>query len=57
MAGGATPGARLLRASVRFQQPGLDVQGDYWVFKGFEIKNAGDNCIGVSGSHNTFDQR
>jgi hypothetical protein len=35
---------------------GLNVTGDYWEFRGFEIRNAGDNCIGISGSNNTFDQ-
>ena len=35
---------------------GLNFTGDYWIVRGFEIQNAGDNCIAVSGSNNTFDQ-
>jgi len=34
---------------------GFDLQGDYWHFAGFEVENATDNCIAISGSHNTIE--
>ncbi|HEX3775551.1 MAG TPA: hypothetical protein VHV51_13860 [Polyangiaceae bacterium] len=34
---------------------GFDLQGDYWHIVGFEVENAGDNCIAISGSHNTIE--
>jgi hypothetical protein len=34
---------------------GLNVTGDYWHVRGFEIKNANDNGIAISGSHNTIE--
>jgi hypothetical protein len=34
---------------------GFDLQGDYWHFLGFEVENATDNCIAISGSHNTIE--
>jgi len=34
---------------------GFDLQGDYWHFVGFEVENAMDNCIAISGSHNTIE--
>jgi hypothetical protein len=56
MTGGTRPTLDFSAQAFGSSNRGLDVQGDYWIFKGFEIKNAGDNCIGVSGSHNVFDQ-
>ena len=38
-----------------FGNRGIEVRGDYWELRGFEIQNAGDNCIAVDGSNNTFD--
>ena len=34
---------------------GLNITGDYWHVRGFEIKNANDNGIAISGSHNTIE--
>jgi pectate disaccharide-lyase len=34
---------------------GIDLQGDYWHFKGIEVRNAADNCINIGGSHNTIE--
>ncbi len=34
---------------------GFDIAGDYWHLKGFEVENASDNCIAISGSHNTIE--
>jgi len=34
---------------------GLILNSDYWYFKGFEIANAGDNGVLLSGSNNTFE--
>jgi hypothetical protein len=34
---------------------GFNVSGDYWHLRGFEVKNAADNCINISGSHNTLE--
>ena len=34
---------------------GFDVRADYWHLRGFEVKNASDNCIIISGSHNTVE--
>ena len=34
---------------------GFTVPGSYWHLKGFEVKNAGDNCINISGSNNTVE--
>ena len=31
------------------------MRGDYWHIRGLEIENAGDNCINISGSHNTVE--
>jgi hypothetical protein len=54
MAGGARP---VLDFSAQaFGSRGIEVRGDYWVLRGFEIKNAGDNCIAIDGAHNVFDQ-
>jgi hypothetical protein len=39
-----------------FGSRGIEVTGDYWVLSGFEIMNAGDNCVAISGSNNVFDQ-
>ncbi len=34
---------------------GFTIPGSYWHLKGFEVKNAGDNCINISGSNNTVE--
>lgn len=34
---------------------GIQVKGDYWHIKGIDVMNAGDNCIHISGSHNTIE--
>lgn len=34
---------------------GIDLSGNYWVFKGFDIYKAGDNGMHVSGSYNIFE--
>jgi hypothetical protein len=54
--GGTRPVLDFSGQAVGSSNRGIDVKGDYWEFRGFEIKNAGDNCIGVSGSNNVFDQ-
>jgi hypothetical protein len=56
VAGGARPVLDFSAQTVASGNRGIDVQGDYWELRGFEIKNAGDNCVAVSGSHNVFDQ-
>ncbi len=56
VAGGTRPVLDFSGQAVASSNRGIDVKGDYWEFRGFEIKNAGDNCIGVSGSNNVFDQ-
>jgi hypothetical protein len=56
VAGGTRPVLDFSGQAVASSNRGLDVTGDYWEFRGFEIRNAGDNCIGISGSNNTFDQ-
>jgi hypothetical protein len=35
---------------------GFELSGDYWHLRGLELENAGDNCIHISGSHNTVEQ-
>jgi len=35
---------------------GFEISGDYWHMKGIEVENAGDNCILITGSHNTVEQ-
>lgn len=35
---------------------GFEVPSTYWYLLGFEVKKAGDNCIHVAGSHNTFER-
>jgi pectate disaccharide-lyase len=35
---------------------GLELSGDYWHITGLELENAGDNCLHISGSHNTIEQ-
>jgi hypothetical protein len=35
---------------------GINLSGNYWYFKGFTLRNAGDNGLYVSGSYNTFEQ-
>ena len=56
VAGGTRPVLDFSGQAFGSSNRGIDVKGDYWEFRGFEIKNAGDNCIGISGSNNTFDQ-
>jgi hypothetical protein len=56
VAGGARPVLDFSGQAVSSSNRGIDVTGDYWELRGFEIKNAGDNCVAVSGSNNTFDQ-
>jgi hypothetical protein len=56
VAGGTRPVLDFSGQAVSSSNRGLNVTGDYWEFRGFEIRNAGDNCIGISGSNNTFDQ-
>jgi hypothetical protein len=34
---------------------GLEIKGDYWHIKGIEVANAGDNCVHITGSHNTIE--
>jgi hypothetical protein len=35
---------------------GISLTGNYWYFKGFTLRNAGDNGLYVNGSYNTFEQ-
>ncbi|HKU44982.1 MAG TPA: right-handed parallel beta-helix repeat-containing protein, partial [Polyangiales bacterium] len=35
---------------------GLSISGSYWHVRGLELMNAGDNCIHISGSHNTIER-
>jgi hypothetical protein len=35
---------------------GIQLTGNYWHFKGFTLRNAGDNGLYVNGSYNTFEQ-
>ena len=56
IAGGTRPVLDFSGEAVASSNRGLDVTADYWEFRGFEIRNAGDNCIAISGSNNTFDQ-
>jgi len=35
---------------------GLQITGNYWHLRGIEVMNAGDNCIHISGAHNTIEQ-
>jgi hypothetical protein len=34
---------------------GLQISGDYWHIRGIDVINAGDNCIHISGPHNTLE--
>ena len=34
---------------------GLAISGDYWHLRGLDVINAGDNCINISGAHNTIE--
>lgn len=34
---------------------GIQISGSYWHLKGFDVMKAGDNCIHISGSHNTIE--
>ncbi len=59
----AVPGTRPLinfatqpkDAAVSDSFRGFDIQGDYWRLSGFEVENASDNCVAISGSHNTIE--
>jgi len=35
---------------------GLAISGDYWHIRGIDVINAGDNCINISGAHNTIER-
>ena len=50
------PGDRLLAASARHvEQARPQHHRQLLACRGFEIKNANDNCIAISGSHNTIE--
>jgi hypothetical protein len=34
---------------------GIQISGSYWHIRGVDVINAGDNCIHISGSHNTIE--
>jgi len=56
----AAPGARPLfdfAAQPRGESAarGLQISGSYWHIRGIDVVNAGDNCIHISGSHNTIE--
>jgi hypothetical protein len=56
----AMPGARpILDYSMEVKGSssarGIEVRGNYWHIRGIEIANAGDNCVNISGSHNTIE--
>jgi pectate disaccharide-lyase len=52
----AAPGARpILDFATPAGVRGFDIAGDYWHLKGFEVENASDNCLAISGSHNTIE--
>jgi hypothetical protein len=34
---------------------GIDISGDWWHITGLELQNSADNCINISGSHNTIE--
>jgi hypothetical protein len=34
---------------------GIQISGSYWHIRGIDVINAGDNCIHISGSHNTIE--
>ena len=52
-------GAPGVRPVLDFTTPaavrGFDIQADYWHLVRLEVENASDNCIAISGSHNTID--
>jgi len=56
VAGGTRPVLDFSAQAFGSNNRGLNFTGDYWIVRGFEIQRAGDNCIAVSGSNNTFDQ-
>ncbi|HET6333095.1 MAG TPA: right-handed parallel beta-helix repeat-containing protein [Polyangiales bacterium] len=35
---------------------GIQISGNYWHLRGVDVINAGDNCIHISGSHNTIER-
>jgi hypothetical protein len=41
--------------SVSTSNRGLDLSGNYWVFKGFDVYKAGDNGMHVNGSYNIIE--
>ncbi|MET0792288.1 MAG: right-handed parallel beta-helix repeat-containing protein [Polyangiaceae bacterium] len=52
----AAPGARpVLDFATPTGVRGFEIAGDYWHLKGLEVENASDNCIAISGSHNTIE--
>jgi hypothetical protein len=57
----AAPGARPVfdfMAQPRGQSSarGFEISGTYWHLRGIDVINAGDNCIHISGSHNTIER-
>jgi hypothetical protein len=34
---------------------GIQISGDYWHIRGIDVIKAGDNCIHISGAHNTIE--
>jgi len=38
-----------------FGKRGMTLSGNYWKIKGFEMKNAGDNALNISGGNNTIE--
>jgi hypothetical protein len=34
---------------------GIQISGNYWHLRGFDVTKAGDNCIHISGAHNTIE--
>ena len=42
-------------SSEAFGKKGMSLSGNYWFFKGIQIKGAGDNGIYVSGNYNRFE--
>lgn len=38
-----------------FGKRGMKLSGDYWKIKGFEMKNAGDNALNISGNNNIIE--
>jgi len=56
----AAPGARPVfdfsgQARGESSARGIQISGSYWHVRGVDVINAGDNCIHISGSHNTIE--